>query len=37
MPKVRAAFTASERLIRFYRRHRDALDRAAAASVEEQE
>jgi len=37
MPKVRAAFTACERLIRFYRRHRDTLDRAAAASVEERE
>jgi hypothetical protein len=27
--KVRAAFAASERLIRFYRKHRDELDRAA--------
>jgi hypothetical protein len=31
-PKLRAAFAASERLIKFYRANREALDSAAAAS-----
>jgi hypothetical protein len=33
LEKVRKAFSASTRLIRFYRQHREALDRAASESV----
>jgi hypothetical protein len=34
LEKVRNAFSASTRLIRFYRQHRETLDRAASESVQ---
>jgi hypothetical protein len=33
LPKVRAAFAACVRLIRFYRQNREVLDKAASESV----